>query len=69
MDWFGISFTLFAGGCMGGALIWHFKEFFVSAGRRFVSWFRGAQYMAAKAQADVAVLEAKLAAAKAAVKS
>lgn len=62
-------FAAFIGGLAGGALVWHFKDFFVSAGRKFVSWFKGAQYLAAKAQADAVALEAKLAAAKAAIKS
>ena len=70
MDWFGIWFTLGLGGVGGGALVWHFKDnFFVPVGRKFVSWFKGAQYLASKAQEDAVVLEAKLAAAKSAAQA
>jgi len=48
--------------CAGGALVWHYKE-------RFQTWWRGAEATAANLKADAAALEAKLAAAKAAVKS
>jgi hypothetical protein len=62
-------FAAFIGGLAGGALVWHFKDgFFVPVGRKIVSWFKGAQYLVAKAQADAVVLEAKLAAVKAAIK-
>lgn len=60
-------FAASIGGLIGGALVWHFKDgVFVPLGRKFVSWFKGAQYLAAKAQADAVVLEQKLNAAKAA---
>lgn len=63
-------FAAFIGGLAGGALVWHFKDnFFVPAGRKIVSWFKGAQYLVAKAQEDLAKLEAKISAAKAAIKS
>lgn len=54
------------GGCFGGALVWHYKDKLVMAGRKAVSLFRGAQYLADKAKADAVTLESKLAAAKAA---
>jgi hypothetical protein len=60
-------FAAFIGGLVGGALVWHFKDFFVAVGRKFVSWFAGAKYLASKAEADVANLTSKLNAAKAAV--
>ena len=60
-------FAAAVGGVAGGALVWHFKDWFVAAGRKVVSWFKGAQYLAAKAQADVTALTQKLEAAKAAV--
>ena len=62
-DWFAFSI----GGFVGGAIVWHFQPWFVAVGRKFVSWFKGAEYMASVAKADVAALEAKLTAAKAAV--
>lgn len=47
-------FVFIAGGVGGGALVWHYKD-------RFVSWYKGATAFAAD-------LEAKAAAIKAAVK-
>jgi hypothetical protein len=61
-DWF----AALVGGVVGGAIVWHYKDALVAVGRKFVSWFKGAQYLAAKAQQDAVVLEQKLAAAKAA---
>lgn len=50
-----------AGGFLGGALVWHFKT-------NFVAWGRGIDAAITSAKADVASLEAKAAAVKAAVK-
>ena len=66
-DWFAFCLGASIVGPIGGALVWHFQPWFVAVGRKFVSWFKGAKYLATKAQSDITALEAKLNAAKAAV--
>jgi hypothetical protein len=57
-----IDTTVFLlGGCFGGALVWHFKTW-------FITFAQGAEAALVKAKAEVASLEAKISAAKAAVK-
>lgn len=60
-------FAAFLGGLAGGAIVWHFKTQLVNIGRQAVSLFKGAQYLVAKAQEDLAKLEAKVSAVKAAI--
>lgn len=69
LTFFGECVAGFLCGCAGGAIVWHYKDKLVAIGRKFVSLFKGAQYLAQKAQADAVALEAKLAAAKAAIKA
>lgn len=45
-------FAASIGGLAGGALVWHFKE-------RFVSWWHGAQTYAQMLKAEAAAIEAK----------
>lgn len=52
--------VFFVGGCFGGALVWHFKTF-------FVTFSHGAEVALKDMKAEVAALEAKIAAAKAAL--
>jgi hypothetical protein len=55
-------FAASIGGLVGGALVWHFKD-------KFVSWWHGAETFAQMLKAEAAAIEAKAAALKAVVKS
>ncbi|WP_315731692.1 MULTISPECIES: hypothetical protein [unclassified Bradyrhizobium] len=53
-------FAASIGGLAGGALVWHFKE-------KFVSWWHGAETYVQMLKAEAAAIEAKAAALKAVV--
>ncbi|MCA6108102.1 hypothetical protein [Bradyrhizobium cenepequi] len=67
-DMFAANIGFWIGGLVGGALVWHFKNFFVNVGRKVVSWFKGHKYLVTAAENDikaaVAAVEAKIAALK-----
>ncbi|WP_027584741.1 hypothetical protein [Bradyrhizobium sp. Ai1a-2] len=56
-DMFAASIGFVIGGLVGGALVWHFKDWFVSVGRALVNWKADAQAIVSDLKSDLAAVE------------